>query len=93
MPVSVCMVYRIDGTSQIHTNSLPFPTVGAAYVFTYVGGAWSQTAKVRATDASNDDNFGMSVSLHHDTLTVGAYLDDDRGSQSGNERGWGEGAV
>jgi hypothetical protein len=46
---------------------------GAAYVFERdEAGIWSQQAYVKASNPDADDDFGMSVALSGDTLTVGA---------------------
>ena len=57
---------------------------GSAYVFDFVGTAWSQTAKLTAGDGAAFDGFGSSVSLSGDRALVGAYRDDDNGSDSGS---------
>ena len=57
---------------------------GSAYIFTYNGSNWSQTAKLTASDAAANDQFGWSVSIDGDTALIGAYRDDDDGSSSGS---------
>ncbi len=57
---------------------------GAAYVFTRSGTTWRQEAKLTASDAAEVDRFGMSVSVSGDIAVIGAYLDDDAGSNSGS---------
>ncbi|MFH1418536.1 MAG: FG-GAP repeat protein [Planctomycetota bacterium] len=57
---------------------------GSAYVFVRTGVAWTQQAKLTASDAAEGDAFGVSVSLSDDTAVVGAYGDDDAGSASGS---------
>jgi hypothetical protein len=57
---------------------------GSAYVFVRVGGVWTQQAKLTALDASAGDFFGMSVSIDGDTAVVGAWSDDDAGTDSGS---------
>jgi predicted amidohydrolase len=52
---------------------------GSAYVFTRSGGAWTQQAKLTASDAAAFDSFGASVSVFGDTVIVGAYEDDHAG--------------
>jgi hypothetical protein len=57
---------------------------GSAYVFTRdAGGAWSEQAKLTASDAAASDWFGRVVSVNGDTAVIGAYGDDDAGSESG----------
>jgi hypothetical protein len=57
---------------------------GSVYVYTRTGTTWSQEAKIVASDGANDDRLGYSVSLCGDTLAVGAYQDDDKGTDSGS---------
>ena len=47
----------------------------AAYVFTRPATGWAditQTARLTASDAAKDDEFGTSVAVHEDTIVVGA---------------------
>ena len=57
---------------------------GSAYVFVRSGDAWSEQAKLVASDGAGYDYFGMSVSIHGDTVVIGADEDDDRGDASGS---------
>jgi len=60
---------------------------GSAYIFVRnTGGAdnWGQVAKLTASDAAADDNFGDSVAISSDTVVVGARRNDDDGSDSGS---------
>ncbi len=58
---------------------------GSAYVFTRdINGIWSQQAKLTASDAAANDEFGFSVALSGDTAVIGAYQDDDGGTNSGS---------
>lgn len=58
---------------------------GATYVFDYDGiSAWSESAKLTAGDSAVNDQFGYSVSLSGDGALVGAYRDDDHGTESGS---------
>ena len=45
---------------------------GAAYVFVFSNGAWSQQAKLTAADGVSGDQFGTSVSLDGQTAVIGA---------------------
>jgi hypothetical protein len=53
---------------------------GSAYVFVRSGAAWSQQAKLTASDAARDDQFGISVAISGDTAAIGAFADDDGSS-------------
>jgi len=53
---------------------------GSVYVFEQDGTTWSQTAKLRATDAAAGDQFGWSVAIEGGTAIVGARNAD---SESG----------
>ena len=60
---------------------------GSVYVYTKGwSGRWSQTAKLVASDGQPGDSFGFSVAVDADTDTVvvGAYGNDDNGSDSGS---------
>ncbi len=57
---------------------------GSAYVFEKVGGIWVQVAKLTAADGAAGDHFGWSTSLLGDTALIGAYSDDDHGTNSGS---------
>jgi hypothetical protein len=50
---------------------------GAAYVFVRSGTAWSQQAKLTASDAHTFDNFGASVAISGLTVVVGADMKHD----------------
>jgi len=61
-----------------------FCNSGSAYVFIRNGDLWSQQAKLTAADAAADDEFGISVSISGDSAIIGAWHDDDTGSDSGS---------
>ena len=81
----------IDGATIV-VGTYPRPDSGgsgwgAAYVFrTSDGGAtYGQVAKLTASDAAADDQFGRSVAIDGDTIVAGANYDDDDGvSYSGS---------
>ncbi|MHC4976809.1 MAG: FG-GAP repeat protein, partial [Planctomycetota bacterium] len=52
---------------------------GSAYVFVRSGTTWNEQAKLVASDAAADDQFGISVAIDVDTALIGAYDDDDVG--------------
>jgi hypothetical protein len=58
---------------------------GSAYIYSLVKGIWQET-KLLASDGASDDWFGFSVCISSDgsTAIVGAYGDDDNGSESGS---------
>ncbi len=49
---------------------------GAAYVFELAGGIWGQTAKIKASDRADGDEFGWSVDIDGSYAIVGARFDD-----------------
>ena len=55
---------------NLYSSRVPIvkATVAAALVF-----AWEQQAKLNASVATNNDNFGRSVSIYGDTAIVGGY--------------------
>lgn len=50
---------------------------GSVYIFERIGGVWSQSAKLVASDGAAGDFFGWSVSLSGDSLIAGAYRDGE----------------
>jgi hypothetical protein len=54
--------------ARLHANN-----AGAAYVFVRSGNAWTQQAKLTASDGASGDYFGWSVSLSGNTALVGAF--------------------
>ena len=65
---------------------------GSAYVFTEPSRGWAdwdpssdtETAKLTASDGAMGDSFGESVAVDGDAVVVGAYFDDDKGTDSGS---------
>jgi hypothetical protein len=57
---------------------------GSVYVFTRKGTAWTQQAKLLASDGAIMDYFGYSVSLSENTALISAPLDDYNGDASGS---------
>ena len=59
---------------------------GSAYLFARSGAAWTQEAKLTASDAAMNDQFGDAVALSADGAysLIGADGDDDNGDVSGS---------
>ena len=60
---------------------------GSAYVFERNFGSpgnWGEVRKLMAGDAAPYDQFGQSVAIDGDIAVVGAYYNDDAGSESGS---------
>lgn len=56
---------------------------GCVYIYKFVGSVWNYVARLSASDKEADDYFGYSVGISGNTIVVGAYGDDDNGSNSG----------
>ena len=58
---------------------------GAVYVFEKVGEAWSQTAKLTASDAAQFDRLGLVIAISGDgsTIVAGAPSEDAAGDTAG----------
>ena len=77
----------IDGERAIitsHQDDDAGENSGSAYIFDLVGITWTETQKITASDAALGDRFGGSVALSGDFAIVGAYANDDGGSNSGS---------
>lgn len=57
---------------------------GAAYVFQRTNTGWIQQDILVPTDGNVGDRFGNSVSINGNYLIIGAYWDNDNGSNSGS---------
>ncbi len=57
---------------------------GSAYIFGNDGTGWTEQAKLTASDAAQNDLYGQAVAISGDTVAVGSFFDDDRGSHSGS---------
>jgi len=76
--VSVSGEAALVGAYQDDDNS------GSAYVFARSGTSWTQEAKLLPGDGPATDLFGYSVSVSGDMALVGAFDDDDNGTNSGS---------
>ena len=80
--VSIAGGHAVVGASGNDDNG---SSSGSAYIFVNNhNGSWSQQAKLTADDAAGGDGFGYSVSLDGDQAVVGAYGNDDNGTDSGS---------
>ena len=59
---------RYDGTTASQA--------GAAYVYIFSGGTWTQQAVLLASDGAVADKFGYSVAINGETIVVGAFNAD-----------------
>ncbi|MDB4453702.1 thrombospondin type 3 repeat-containing protein [Pseudomonadales bacterium] len=77
----------IDGDTVVisaHSDDDNGTNSGLAYVYVRSNGVWSEQQKLTASDGAADDHFGISVSIDGDTAVIGAYGDDDNGTNSGS---------
>jgi len=58
-------------------------TNGVAYVFRWDGTNWLREDVLRAWSGSAGDRFGSKVAIRDDTAVVGAFFDDDAGTDAG----------
>jgi hypothetical protein len=59
-------------------------SAGSAYILHYDGSNWVEEAKLTASDGAAFDNFGRSISLSGDYALIGAFGDDDNGTDAGS---------
>lgn len=57
---------------------------GAAWVFERQSGVWTRTAMLTASDGETEDRFGIRTAMQGDVILIGAWLDDDGGSDAGS---------
>ena len=58
-------------------------SAGRVYIFKRSGSTWSLEKEISSSLLGPDDRFGYSLDLAGSTLVVGAYRDDDGGSNAG----------
>jgi hypothetical protein len=79
-----------DGSYVIvgsYKDDIPYETAaGSAYIFSRSGTSWTFQSKITAPDRGQADSFGASVAISGDGsyALVGAYGDDDGGTQAGS---------
>ena len=79
-----------DGIAVVgaHNNGDKGSSSGAVYVFEMSSpndaSSWKQVAKLTAADGAAHNSFGISVAISDGTIVVGAYGDDDKGTNSGS---------
>ena len=56
---------------------------GSAYVYENTGGTWTEQSRLVASDSAELAHFGHSVSISGDFILIGAYLDDQIGTNAG----------
>lgn len=57
---------------------------GSAYFFNWNGSNWVEQKKIVPSDGAQWDQFGRSVAISGDNAIVGAWWDDDKGTDSGS---------
>ena len=57
---------------------------GSAYIFTRGCCGWEEAAKLHPSDGAFGDYFGYSVSIYEIRVIIGAFHDDDMGTDSGS---------
>lgn len=73
----------VAGSSEDDDNGV---NSGSAYVYEKPMAGWmnmTETAKLTSSDANGSDLFGYSVSISENTIVIGAYLQDENGTDSG----------
>ena len=69
--------YAIVTSKNDHHGDPELSDAGSAYIFKKDSGAetWTQQAKLTASDAAGNDQFGTSVSMYEDYVVIGAMKD------------------
>ncbi|RZB32745.1 MAG: hypothetical protein AEth_00423 [Candidatus Argoarchaeum ethanivorans] len=81
MSVAISGDYAVVGA---YGNDDAGSNSGSAYIYKRDGTAWTEEAKINASDDAEGDYFGYSVAISGDYAVVGAYRNDDAGSNSGS---------
>ena len=78
--VSISGDYAVVGAQENDDNG---SNSGSAYLFKRSGTSWAQETKLLASDGAAADEFGRSVSISGDYAVVGAWRDNDNGTDAG----------
>ncbi len=79
--VSISGDYAIVGAPEEDEGGV---NAGAAYIFRKTGlNTWDAGNKIMAFDAEEGDGFGLSVAISGDYAVVGAYQEDEGGTDAG----------
>lgn len=80
--VSISGDYAAVGSSLDDDNGTDS---GSAYIFHRTGiNIWDDGTRLLASDGAAGDGFGSSVAVSGDYAFIGAYMDDDKGADSGS---------
>ena len=79
--VSISGDYAVVGAQENDDNG---SNSGSAYLFKRSGTSWAQETKLLASDGAAADEFGRSVSISGDYAVVGAWRDNDNGTDAGS---------
>ena len=71
----------VIGATRARSNGVE---TGAAYVFELVGGSWTETARLTASDGQDGDRFGFAVAVSGDRVLVGAPQSDQLANRAGS---------
>ena len=74
--VSVSGSVAVIGAASADSPANGEINTGAAYVFERIGGMWSETAILHASNAGRNDEFGSSVSVSGGIAVIGAFKED-----------------
>ncbi len=78
------LTVTISGDYAFATSLGANSYAGKVYVFHNDAGIWTQTAILTASDTEAYDLFGLSMNITGDYAIIGAYGNEDNGSQSGS---------
>jgi len=56
---------------------------GCAYVYEKTDGVWIEKTRLTASDSYTSQYFGWQVAIYDDVILIGAYGDDDNGTNAG----------
>ncbi len=80
------------GVNEDEENNLA-SGAGAVYVFTRTGVIWTQQAYIKASNTSEGDNFGTSMSLSGDGNTLAVGANDESSNATGVNKDEGDNSV
>lgn len=76
-------IYQGQVITGVYRGNTVVQDAGIAFLWEFDGIGWNETAFM-ASDATDNDHYGLQVGIYDDRIAIGAPRDDDSGDASGS---------
>jgi len=84
MSIFICMIVITAASLFTSVGKVVQDVPSSPLCQTNINGDWTEGQKLLASDGSNGNAFGYSVSVSGDTILIGSCYDDDHGTMCGS---------